>query len=157
MKKSKKLILWSLLVVAGLLTGIPLLIGLVVQQAAPRVVADLDQQLGDLSIGLLSIKRHWFSSDLLLGVEPAKGAAKLIYHAHLKHGLWPLDEPSWLRAQGRLVHPDLGPVIEDEWRLSLTLAWSAQIQSRWHESHSGRQLDMNLGLSASPGLANDRT
>jgi hypothetical protein len=156
MKMRHKLILSLLVMLSGLLAGLPLLIGLILQREMPRAVAELDQQLGGFSIRLISIERHWFSSDLRLAVEPVNGSPKLIYHSHMTHGPWPLDQPSWLHGQGSLIHPDLAALVDDNWRLSPALNLSADIQSHWQQGHSGQRMDLNLHLRAARRLDNIR-
>ena len=156
MKVRHKLILSLLILLAGLLAGLPLLIGLILQRQVPQGIALLDQQLGEYSIQLISIERSWFSSNLLLGVEPLNGSPKLIYRSQIKHGPWPLNQPAWLHGQGSLIHPDLAALIEDHWRLSPSLNLSAEIQSRWQEGRSGQGLDLRFHLRTSRRLSKIR-
>ena len=56
MKMRHKLILSLLVMLSGLLAGLPLLIGLILQREMPRAVAELDQQLGGFSIRIINLK-----------------------------------------------------------------------------------------------------
>ena len=156
MMKRSKLGLWLLLLVAGFLVLLPLLIGLFVQQAVPRGIAELDRQLGDLSIRLTLIERHWFSSDLIMEIAPSNAASKWVYRSTLTHGPWPLDQLAWLSGQGSLTDPGLASLSKDQWRLAPTLMLSATIESSWLDPLSGQDLAFELQLTTTPDLSDIR-
>jgi hypothetical protein len=148
MKLSIKIFSGTLFALAGMLLGLPLLIGLALQWAAPGAVLGLDQQLAAFSVRLIAIERHWFSTELTVGLEPTDGSADLTYQSELLHGPWPLRRPTWLQGRGRLVHPELATVGEDQWRLSPRLNLSAEIRSDWQRKAAGQQMDLALRLHA---------
>ena len=148
MKLSIKIFSGTLFALAGMLLGLPLLIGLALQWAAPGAVLGLDQQLAAFSVRLIAIERHWFSTELTVGLEPTDGSADLTYQSELLHGPWPLRRPTWLQGRGRLVHPELATVGEDQWRLSPQLNLSAEIRSDWQRQAAGQQMDLALRLHA---------
>jgi uncharacterized protein YdgA (DUF945 family) len=140
---TKILLLISLLL--GLLGAVlPLGLGLLLERGMPQTIAELDRQLGGVSLNLTGFERHWFDSEFSVSVEPAGQTQALVYQSRLIHGPWPLAPLAWISGQGRLLHPASGQLAEDQWHLSAIGNLHAEIFSKWGDATGGEHLDLQL-------------